>query len=109
MRSVSRNLCANDSFQLQILPPVIKTQLALNVTRHSAGYGLCKDFPVLRSLLHSDMLHLDLSMYPDITDQKLREISEAAPNLREFCIANQPDTKQVTSDGDFTTAASDLD
>lgn len=48
-----------------------------------------------------DMQHLDLSMYPEITDQKLREITEAAPNLREFCIANQPDTKQLTSDGTF--------
>lgn len=55
------------------------------------------------------MLHLDLSMYPDITDQKLREISEAAPNLRELCIANQSDTKQLTSEGAFKFASIDLD
>lgn len=109
MRSLSRNLYANDPVQLQVLPPVIKTQLVLNVTRHSAGYGLCKDFSAIRSLLHREMLHLDLSMYPDITDQKLREISEAAPNLRELCIANQSDTKQLTSEGAFKFASIDLD
>lgn len=101
MRSVSRNLNASQAVELHILPPIVKSQLLLNITRHASLYSHHQpDIRLVLPLLHKDLLHLDLTKFAGITDQILANVCAAAPNLREFRICDQPESNgALTSDG----------
>lgn len=108
MRSVTKSLSDYLPIELEILPPVIKSEILLNVTRHGDGYGYCTEFRVLKTLLHKGVQHLDLCMCQRITDKALEVIVNEAPYLRELKISTQKIPIMITPRGSLKTKLANL-